>query len=690
MPTNDDEDRQLRSAALQNANVVLLARQRAERELAAERELLRVTLASIGDAVISTDADGRVRFLNGVAATLTGWSQAEAGGTPLDQVFRIVNETTREPVENPALRALAEGAIVGLANHTILISRDGTERPIQDSAAPIRDVTGAIVGAVLVFRDITEHRRAERELQSSEEFLRRLVASSQDCIKVLDLDGRVQSINACGMRMLEIDDFGRVAGECWTGFWHDAEQSVADRAVAEARTGRSSEFVGFCQTFAGRPRWWDVVVTPIAGAGGATEKILVVSRDVTERKQAEEAVRFLADASASLAELVDYDTTLQRIANLAVAGFADWCVVDILDAAGNRRRLAVTHPEAAGVSIPRSTDAAGVPHVLRTGEPELVPDVLELDPATALEGAERIALLRAWGVRSYMAVPLSSRGRVIGGMTFLSISVRRQYGPEHLRVAQELARRVTTAIENASLYRELQEQDRRKDEFLATLAHELRNPLAPVRNGVQILHAMKLADVRAARTLGMMERQLEHMVHMIDDLMDVARVSSGKVVLRKEWVDLKSVVTIAVEASRQVIEKGGHEFTLRLPPEPLVLEVDRVRLSQVLSNLLNNAAKYTPHGGRVELIAERDGRDAVIRVLDTGVGVPPEMLPKIFEMFTQVGSSLDRAQGGLGIGLTLVKRLVELHGGTVTAKKRRSGEGERIRRSVAAGLRTLR
>ena len=182
----------------------------------------------------------------------------------------------------------------------------------------------------------------------------------------------------------------------------------------------------------------DVSVTPIAGADGGIEKILVVSRDVTARKQAEEGLVFVR-CQRSLSELVDYDSTLQRIANLAIAGFADWCVVDVLDAAGTRRRLAVTNPDSKEIPLPQSVEAAaGVPHVLRTGEPELVPNVVDMDAATAPQGPERIARLREWGIQSYMAVPLSARGRVIGGMTFLSISPRRRYGAEELVLAQEL------------------------------------------------------------------------------------------------------------------------------------------------------------------------------------------------------------------------------------------------------------
>ncbi|WP_246522719.1 ATP-binding protein [Gemmata palustris] len=536
-----------------------------------QREWFRTTLGSVGDAIIATDTAGNVTFLNPVAEKLTGWPTADAVGRSLHEVFRIVNESTRAPVDNPARRALAEGVVVGLANHTILIARDGTERPIDDSAAPIRDGAGGVTGAVLVFHDITD------------------------------------------------------------------------------------------------------------------------------RKRAEESMRFLADASSQLVELVDYESTLRRIANLAVGRFADWCVVDLVDDAGNRRRLS-SNPEALAVAGPRPVDPAlgpdpnapdGIPHVLRTGAPDVVPDLDALDPRAAPLGPDRIARLRGWGIKSYLAIPLASRGRTIGGVTFLSTSAARRYGPAELVVAQDLAARIAVAIENTILYRTLQEQDRRKDEFLATLAHELRNPLAPIRNGLQILRIGRPPGDPAERTLAMMDRQIGQMVHLVDDLMDVSRVSRGKVILRKERVGVRALAEAAVETSRQMIETGKHELVVCVPADPLFVDADRTRLVQVLANLLNNAAKYTPPGGRIELSAEPRGADAVVRVTDNGLGIPTEMLPKIFEMFTQVGSSLDRSQGGLGIGLTLVRRLVELHGGTVSAESPGPNRGStftvRIPLAVEAG-----
>jgi two-component system CheB/CheR fusion protein len=218
------------------------------------------------------------------------------------------------------------------------------------------------------------------------------------------------------------------------------------------------------------------------------------------------------------------------------------------------------------------------------------------------------------------------------------------------------------------------EANRRKDEFLAMLAHELRNPLAPVRNGLQVI---RLSAERAKReeAQAMMARQLEHMVRLIDDLLDVSRINQGKMALRRARVGVADAVQAAVEAARPAIDAAGHELTVLLPPDPLVLDADLTRIAQVLSNLLTNSAKYTPPGGRIHLRGRRDGDAAVVTVRDTGIGIPAAALPTVFEMFSQVDRSVERATGGLGIGLALVKGLVEMHGGTVTAASNGPGLG---------------
>jgi PAS domain S-box-containing protein len=239
----------------------------------------------------------------------------------------------------------------------------------------------------------------------------------------------------------------------------------------------------------------------------------------------------------------------------------------------------------------------------------------------------------------------------------------------------DITQRLVAEQDMRRLNEELAQSNRRKTEFLATLAHELRNPLAPLSNG---LHLMRMASTKPElleKTRQMMERQVQHMVHLVDDLLDVARISTGKVELRRQRMDLKEVVATAVETSASLIDAGGHTLTVDVPPQPLPMDSDPTRIAQVVSNLLNNAAKYTPQGGRIALRVRAEGQQAVLSVTDTGVGIESDAIAKVFEMFAQVPSSAAKPQGGLGIGLSLVQSLVALHGGSVSATSPGSGKG---------------
>jgi len=475
------------------------------REVEAERERLRVTLTSIGDAVISTDARGEIVLLNPVAETLTGWTTEEAKGLPLTEVFRTVNEFTRQPLENPVTQVLNTQGLVGLANHTVLINRAGAEIPIDDSAAPIRDADGVMCGVVLVFRDITESRLAEQDRRA----LALMVESSNDAIIGSALDGTITSWNRGAERL-----YGYEAGE----------------------------MVG--------------------------ESILRI-----------------------FPSQVDHE--LDQVMEL-----------------------------------------------LRRGE--------NVDP--------------------YESVRVRKDGSFIEVIVSVS-AVHDEHG--NIIGASAIAHDIT---DRKRYERELREADRRKDEFLATLAHELRNPLAPIRNAVQILKdAPHDADMSFGRDV--IDRQVHHMTRLLEDLLDVSRISHNKLDLRKERIILGDVILSAIETSRPAIDAGGHEFTLDIPPEPVYVDADPVRLAQVFSNLLNNAARYTERGGHIRLDAVRNGREVKVSVKDDGIGITPKMLPHVFDMFSQGQRLPDGSQSGLGIGLSLVRGLVELHGGRIEAKSGGPGRG---------------
>lgn len=307
----------------------------------------------------------------------------------------------------------------------------------------------------------------------------------------------------------------------------------------------------------------------------------------------------------------------------------------------------------------------------------VVPDFETCD---FIAGSQDLIEFRKAGVRAAQSTPLLTRNGRLVGMITTHWTTCHEPSERALQLFDIIARQAADLIErniSAEVLRDqtrkLVEADRYKDEFLATLAHELRNPLAPIRTGLTVLQIGK--PEQTPHVLDMMERQLGHMVRMIDDLLDVSRISRGMVTLKKTQVELNSVIDSAIETSRPLINAANHRFTVTIPGNAVWLNVDVTRVAQVISNLLNNAAKYTPPGGQVELIAEVDRDEVAIRVVDTGIGIPTEMLPKIFELFTQVDRAHERSQGGLGVGLALAKHLTQMHGGSIEVRSIAEGGG---------------
>lgn len=278
-------------------------------------------------------------------------------------------------------------------------------------------------------------------------------------------------------------------------------------------------------------------------------------------------------------------------------------------------------------------------------------------------------------MRGWLAAPLIGRDGRNLGLVQLSDKYEGEFTDADEALLVQLAQTASIALENARLYQDLRERDRRKDEFLAMLAHELRNPLAPIRNAVQILELPAARDAHVGAARDLIGRQVNHLVRLVDDLLDVSRITRGKINLVKEPVEISNVIAVAVESCRPIIDERRHQLELLLPSQSVQVKADLTRLAQVVLNLLNNAAKYTDEGGKIGLSVAVEGKQVVIRVRDNGTGIAPEMLPTIFDVFTQVDRTLDRSQGGLGLGLTLVRRLTEMHGGQVEAHSAGPGQG---------------
>jgi len=634
-----------------------------QQRFAVQAERLRTTLASIGDAVITTDMAGCITTMNAVAEQLTGWTNAEAAGQSLDAVFQIVNEATRQPVENPALRALKEGILVGLANHTVLIAKDRKERHIHDSAAPIRCREGELVGCVLVFRDISDQHRQEAELRGREQALRdseqrMRLATEATAVGIWEWNVVTDEIRWDPV-MFQIYGIGTTpSGVVQYRDWSESvlpedlrlQEEVLQDTVR--RAGNSRREFRIRRRNDGECRHLEAVETVRTNEAGRAEWVVGTNLDVTDRKRAEEALRKRTE------QLAEAEARIRSVMNNVINGIVtidERGVVESFNSAAERL-FGYQTKEVVGQNVkmlmgePYHSEHDGyLANYLRTGQAKVIGIGREVE-ARRKDGS---AFLMDLGISEFL----------LGERRYFTAVVRDI--TERKRLEEELRQ----------LAADLSEADRRKDEFLATLAHELRNPLAPIRNGLQLIKLAGGQEAIVEQARSMMERQLMQMVRLVDDLMDVSRISRGKLELRKERVPLAAVLNSALETSRPLIEKMGHELTVTLPKQPLIVEADLTRLAQVFLNLLNNAAKYGDRGGHIQLNVERQGSDVVVMVKDNGIGIAADQLPRIFEMFTQVDRSLEKSQGGLGIGLTLVKRLVEMHGGRVEARSEGPGKG---------------
>ncbi len=652
-------------------------RNRAVAALAAANEYLRAVVDGTPACVKIVAADGTLLEMNRAGLEMIEAPSAAAVADAC--VYDLV-----APEHRDAFRAFNERICLGErgALEFEIIGLAGTRRTMETHAVPVAWRDGSRC-QLAVTRDITERRRAELALRESEALFRQLADAVPQIIWMTGPTGEPQYYNrrwyeftgtrpedAAGSEIVHADDRAAVL-EAWRRSIQTGDVYEVELRLREGATGLY--------------RWHLARAVPIADQRGTIVRWVGSSTNIEEQKRAERTSRFMAEASRTVSTLVDYNTALKTVAQLAVPDFADWCAVDMVETSGIVRRLALCHSDPAKVELafalerryPARRDAPhGVYEVLRTGRSEIMADIPDRLIEQAAYDAEHLDAIRTLGLRSYIAVPLRAAGRPIGVITFIATDASgRRYDARDLSTAEELADRASIAIENARLYSELQDAARHKDEFLAVLAHELRNPVAPLRTALQLLEVAGDDVARRARACGVMGRQLHQLVRLVDDLLDVSRITRGRIELKKQPVELATILQNAIETSRPMIEANGHQLTVTFPREPIVVDADATRLAQVFANLLNNAAKYTPRGGHIDLAAECDRAVATVRVGDTGTGIPPEMLTRVFDMFVQVDRSFEKTSGGLGIGLTLVKRLVEMHGGTVEARSDGDNKG---------------
>ena len=647
-------------------------RRRAETALRESEENLRLLANTIPQLAWMAKPDGHIFWYN------RRWF--EYTGTTPEQMEGWGWQSVHDPETLPEVLERWNGSLASGEPFDMVFPLKGVDnqfRPFLTRVNPLRDEKGRILYWFGTNTDVSDIKSMEAALRQSEQRFRQLADAMPQIVWTARPDGNIDYMNR---RWSEFTGLPPTAGnDAWGPLMHPDDAPAAyERWTACVQSGASFEMeLRLLDCRQQSYRWHLIRTVAVNNEDGTVARWFGTSTDIHEQKRAEESSRFLAEASAALAGVVDYESTLQKVANLAVPYFADWSAVDLVDDDGNLRRLAVAHQDADKIALvhglmrnypPDPQSPIGAYAVLRTGKPEFIGEITDAMLAGEAKDERHLQLIRSLGLRSYICVPLVVSGRTLGLLTFATAESARNYTAADLALAMDLAHRAAVAVENSQLYQALREADRRKDEFLATLAHELRNPLAPVRNALQILKMPRVDAETVQRSREMMERQVQHLVRLVDDLMDVSRVMRGKIELRRERVELATVVARAVETVQPLIDAQGQHLSVEMSSDSLLLDADPVRLAQVVTNLLTNAAKYTEPSGRIWLTTGRDGDMAVLRIRDNGIGIAPHMLPRIFELFVQVDHASTKAQGGLGIGLTLVKNLVEMHNGIVQAR----------------------
>lgn len=704
-----------------------------------DRDFRRMTDA-LSDPIIAADSQGKITYLNPAVERLLGWSAAELIGEPVTVIqperFRALHLAGFErfittgvpkiighPVRVPALHRSGEEIDIELA---LSSARDGEGRQVVvASLRDLRDrvelerqlaVTGYLsatttaasrLSSMLDFDNVVEVVIATLVNEFGAALARVWLVSPETQTLYLQGEGgqagspRQTSSEEIHWEALPlwIEEVARKRGPfVQNGLRDDPrfDQEWVRRAGIEAVTAipilSGRQLRGVMVLFSCRPipaELTEILCNFAAIVAASLNDVQLLERERAARDEAEAARRrfaFLADASRVLSESLDYETTLRSIARLAVPELGDWCIVDVLTEKGTRRRLEVAHVDPARVEMAREAERRNVPQqgtsgmverVLESGRPEVIgaitPEMLE----DAAQDESQLRLWRELGLRSIMCVPLSAHGRTRGALTFVAAESGRQYGPPELALAEDLARRAAIAVDNAFLYEELQEAVRIRDEFLSSVSHDLRNPIATIKGRAQVL-LRRLDGIpleereRLTASLQAIEANAGKMNRLINDLVDVARLRIGEPLeLSRQRFDLVALARHIAAEHQEETER--HAIRVVTDQPEVSGSWDVMRLERVLTNLLGNAVKYSPEGGEIVVEVRSDGPEAVVTVRDPGLGIPAADIEHVFERYHR-GSNVAGTITGTGVGLAGARQIVDQHGGTITVESK-EGEG---------------
>jgi PAS domain S-box-containing protein len=649
-----------------------------KKDLEATLSLKSALIDLSAEAIFAWDLERGIVEWNMGSERLYGYSRDESIG----RVSHELLETIHPVSVNAILERLEEHRQWSgeVRHHT----RDGRQL-IIDSRQQLIQVGGRSL-VLETNRDVTDRRRVEAERAR----LAAIVESSDDAIIGMDLDGTVTAWNQAAERM-----YGYAAAEA-TGQSirlvvppdrQNEESAVLDR-IARGENVTHFETVRCRKDGTCFPA--SLSLSPIRDQAGRVTGAAKIARDITERQRASQHAALLAEIGAVVAGSLDYGTTLKTVANMAVPAIADWCAVDILTDERKLERLAVAHVDPAKIDLARTIrsryENPSSPYspasTVRTGTPSMVKEVSDDMIVAAAQGdEERIRLVQSLGIRSYMIVPLTAHGRTFGALTLATAESGRIYSDADFRFAQDVAFRAALAVDNAHAYEEAQTANRLKDEFLATLSHELRTPLNAILGYSRLLQSGMMTADKHVHALQTLERNATALTQIVGDVLDVSRIISGKIRLNVQPIDLPHVVSDAVETLQPAADAKQIRVQTILDPRAEPISGDPDRLQQIVWNLVSNAVKFTPKQGVVQVRVERVNSHVEIVVSDNGIGISPDFLPHMFERFRQADSGTTREHGGLGLGLAIVRHLVELHGGTIHAQSggRDSGSTFRVR-----------
>lgn len=649
---------------------------RAQAELTIERDRSQQLLQGMDEGFIFLEPDFRVRQINPGGMRFENRPVSEIIGRSHWELWPGSENST---IGDAYKHAMKERVAINLEHWYVF--PDGRSYWIDVRVFPVED------GLAVFYRDINERMAGEQALRASEQRLRFVMDSMPQKVFTATPAGEVDYFNPVwmaytGLSFEQIRDWG------WTQFVHpdDVQENIRVWKTALA-AGEPFEFENRFRDAMGEFRWHLSRAVPMRDEAGKVLMWIGSNTDIHAIKAAEVKLADLLEKEKRNAGLLENVAAAALTINavLSTSGIAQVVVDEARNLLGTHRAVISLAHEADSsqsvTSISQSEKFANDAGHEETGAgPGIVAAVCSTNKPIRLTQQElehhraSAGLGMHASIRGLLAVPLIGHGGKNLGLIQASDKFDGEFTEQDEAILVQLAAIASVGIENARLYDTLKEQDRHKDEFLATLAHELRNPLAPIRTGLDVLNLSDSAP-RASQIRTMMARQLTHLVRLVDDLMDVSRVSQGKIELKRERVSLRTIIETALETSLPLIEASRHRLAVSPIDASLFVHGDLTRLAQAVANVINNAAKYSPQGSAIDISGLRQDKDVAIRVRDTGVGISRDMLPKVFDLFTQVGHSMDRSQGGLGIGLSLVRKLVEIHGGSVVADSAGLGKG---------------